>query len=199
VPNTSGVIRPPLPPSSDRPPSSPGALGGVALWIVAGLSIWLFGFWGIGIVALTVLVTGLVEGVNLASGDLVLERRRSRPSAQLHAVGTEVIGDVLGFGTAAVLGIATSASPAGVLAVAATAIALNGVVGWLLESDWNGALGSWLLLMFMWVLLAIPLAAYIAPGFRVHGVAANVVTAVLVLAANALVWRASPWRTHWQR
>jgi hypothetical protein len=72
------------------------------------------------------------------------------------------------------------------------------VVGSLLDMDWHGALGSWFLLATVWWLIAIPLAAYLASGYAVHGVAANILTALMVIGAELLVWRASPWRGRWR-
>jgi hypothetical protein len=47
-------------------------------------------------------------------------------------------------------------------------------------------------------LVQIPLAAYIAPGYDVHGLTANALTVLLVGGSEWVVWRASPWRHRWR-
>jgi hypothetical protein len=195
------VIRPPLPPNP-RPPTYSAV--GILFWIVAALTIWWFGFWwGLMIGLGAFVLSGFVEGVNVASaamdsGAQAPRSRRGPPLAELHAAVSGFVAGLLGFGIAAVIGLASSKGPGGIVAAAATSVALGSAVGWLLDMDWSGALGSWFLLMIVSLLIGVPLAAYLAPGYAVHGVTANILTALLVIGAELLVWRASPWRARWR-
>jgi hypothetical protein len=201
LPKTVLVIRPPLPPNP-RPPTYHAI--GILFWVVAGLMIWWFGFWwGVVVGSGAFVLSGFVEGVNLASaaaesGEQAPRSRHGPPFAELHAAVSGFVAGLLGFGITAVVGLATSDGSTGIAAAAATSVALGWAVSWLLELDWSGALGSWFLLLIVSLLVGIPLAAYLAPGYRVHGVSANIATSVLVVVSELLVWRASPWRGRWR-
>jgi hypothetical protein len=157
-------------------------------------------WWGIAIAVGSFALFVVVIGVNAASRGQARHTRRSRGPlfARLHAIGTGLLGSALGFGIAAATGIA-SGTVVGLLLTVVIENAMGEAIGWVLDMDWSGALGSWCLVMMIWLPLQVPLAAYLAPGYSVRGVAANLATLVLVIACNFLAWRASPWRYHWGR
>lgn len=175
---------------------------GLALVVFAGLAIWWFGFWwGILVFIAGFTVSVFVQAVNIASTDLEAgvddrPRRRNPVPAQIHAVASGFLGAFLGFGVASVAG-ASSADFEGIVAASAALVLVSEAVGRVLDMDWTGALGSWGLLMLASLVVVVPLAAYVAPGYEVHGVAATIVTTVLVLVAESIVGFASPWRTRW--
>jgi hypothetical protein len=196
----------PHPPGNPGPPSRPPSgdldLVGLALLAAAGLSIWLLWFWwGIAIFAVGFVTIAVVTGANEASGDLgrTARQRSGPPSAQLHAAASGFLSGMLGFGVAATVGHGVNGRFGGVIAAATTALVLETGVGRLLDMNWNGALGSWCLLSFVWFLISVPLAAYIAPGYEVTGVTANVGAILLVYGSSWLIWRASPWRHRWDK
>ena len=163
--------------------------------------MWRFGFWwGIGLFLAGLTVTGFVKAVNEVSATSEHRPRRKRDPAlaRVHSLATGVVGAFLGFGAAAALGLATGGL-AEIAAVVATYLVLQQVSDLVLRADWSGALGSWCLVMLVWAALAVPLSAWLAPGYAVHGIGPNGATVVLVMAAELLAWRASPWRDHWSR
>jgi hypothetical protein len=160
-----------------------------------------FGFWwGIAIFVASFTLTAFIGAVNDASPQRSDKPRKHAPVpllARLHAAVSTFVAGVLGFGVAAVTGIAAAHGFTGILAAAAAALVLDTGVGWLLDADWTGALGSWCLAALAWTALSVPLAAYIAPGYAAHGFAANAAMTFLVFAAAWPVWFASPWRHRW--
>lgn len=199
----------PRPPDLREPPSSPpdyaasgtDAVVGLALLAIAGFAMSRFGFWwGIAVYLASFTLTAFVGGVNIAAAEMSDKRRRRARVpvlARLHAAISGFVSGVLGFGVAAVTGIAETHGLTGILAASVTALALDTAVGWILDADWTGALGSWCLAMLAWTALSVPLAAYIAPGYRAQGFAANAAMTVVVFAAVWPVWFASPWRHRW--
>lgn len=189
---------PPPPPNYSRGDGGDEAFG-LLLLVLAGLAIWRFGlWWGIGVVVVGFVVTVFVGAVNLAGGRKPA-RSRGPFLAQLHAVVSSLLGGVLGFGVASVIVPGASGTVAGIGAAAAAMTLLDELVGRLLDMDWSGAVGSWCLVMIFWLPLSVPVAALIAPDYRVSGVVANLATMLLVFVAGLIAWRASPWRWRWGR
>jgi hypothetical protein len=174
---------------------------GLALLVAAGLAIWRFGFWwGIAIVGGGFALLTFVQAINLippTDPPAAVKTRQTPVLARLHAAASAFLSGVIGFGVAAVIGAGVSAGPDGILAAAAMYTALDQGIGWLLDLDWGGALGSWCLLMLAYLAIGIPLSAYLAPGYTASGMGANIGVTLLMSVAGWLVLLASPWRTRW--
>ena len=57
----------------------------------------------------------------------------------------------------------------------------------------------WVVASVLWLIVGVPVAALLAPHYRLHGLAATFVAVVIVLAVDFVVGRASPWRLKWRR
>ena len=126
-----------------------------------------------------------------------MDARRS--AADFHSLGASFLGDMLGFGVSAVALGAVSASWSGV-AIAATVLAASGLLidfGMRVSAPQQDTL--WTLAALLWFIIGVPLAAYVAPDYSVHGLGAYVLVFIIVTGCEVLLSRASPWRTRWQR
>jgi hypothetical protein len=124
---------------------------------------------------------------------------KRRELAHLHSVAVPFLGGLLGFGFAKLVLPGAHGTTAGI-ALAATAYALLGkLIDIVLtrsstdEHEWIDPLLLWFSTMIISVVLLVPAAALLAPGYELDGVIANLVAIVLVYAADSLVSRASPW------
>ena len=193
----------PDPSGYEPPPRRGGDVDplGVLLLVLVGLSILRFGlWWGLSVAALGFLVIVVVGAANLASAREEQHRRLRRPRlAQAHSLASSFLADLLGFGVSTLVVPGASGSLIGIVAAATVLTVLDEIVGRLLDLNWSGARGSWCLLMIVYFAVAGPVAAWIAPHYRLTGVGANVATIALLFTANLIVGRASPWRERWNQ
>lgn len=189
-------------PSGYPPPPRRGSdVDPLGLFILAfaGFSIWRFGlWWGLGIAAAGFVVVVFVGVVNVAGTTQKHRSSRGPLLAQVHAFATSLLSFLLGFGVAASVVPGASGDAVGIVAAAGVLTVLGEIVGRILDLDWSGARGSWCLLLLVSFPVSVPVAAWIAPHYRLAGVGANVATILLVLASTTVVWQASPWRNHWR-
>jgi hypothetical protein len=128
----------------------------------------------------------------------------------IHSLVSGLLGSVVGFGVATLILGGASGTVAGIGAVAVINEAGFVVTGkgfdlsrvrapWETEEEhvWRGCL--WILSAAGWLAIGVPVSAYLAPDYALHGVVANVITIALVPGASYAVYKASPWRDRWRR
>jgi hypothetical protein len=127
-------------------------------------------------------------------------------AAQAHTLGITFVASILGFAVATQLVTGASGSAVGCAASAAayTFVGLVIDVGIRAVSTSGNAAESsaakvlWLPASITWLVLGVPVAAFVAPQYRIEGVGANVATVTIVLVIDFLISRASPWRSAWR-
>jgi hypothetical protein len=116
------------------------------------------------------------------------------------------VAGVLGFGAAVVLIGGASGRPVGVIVCAALYATSGAFVDLAMRAAPVGdvtdrcfAKALWVIASVLWLVVVVPLAALIAPDYRLNGAFANLATIVIVMIADSAVGRASPWRMRWRK
>ena len=128
----------------------------------------------------------------------------------VHAIACGLLAALIGFGTATLVVDGASGTAFGIVTAAAV-LTVGGVVIELVgqystrqrtvketDTELVARLGPWLVMGVVWLILGTPVSAYLAPRYELNGFIANLATVILVLAAEFLVYRASPWRQRWR-
>jgi hypothetical protein len=117
---------------------------------------------------------------------------------EFHTLILTFIGGALGFGLASALLETVSGSWSGTLAAAVCLTASGFVVDFGIRVSHPRRSMLWLVASLLWFTIGVPVAAYLAPGYSLHGFTTTVTVIVIVWICDMAVGRASPWRTRWQ-
>ncbi len=121
-----------------------------------------------------------------------------RFSPRIHSVAVTFAGDLLGFGVAASALGAVSGSWSGILSAAAILTATEGIIDVGIRGSGHSHDVLWLVAALLCLVVGVPVAAFLAPNYAVHGFGVNVLVIVIVGVCEVSVGRASPWRTRWE-